>query len=186
MACLFSRFLFMTQFAPIYARRAFPCFDEPSYQATFALSIAHPEHLVARATTPVSAISHTGYAPSSCSCCVSHVRPLSPPRPLPCRDANGYLLTTFETTPAMSPHSLSWLVTDMAFSGEEHEQVHTYGRLAVATHVRGLHASSKGLLQLLEEYTGVASPAKLDQVVVPQLDAAAVSSYGVLAYRWVR
>ena len=44
--------LAVTAFVPTGARRAFPCFDEPSFKAKFTLVINHPVTHVARSNMP--------------------------------------------------------------------------------------------------------------------------------------
>jgi aminopeptidase N len=37
----FYSYIATTLFAPYHARRAFPCFDEPSFRATYDITIGH-------------------------------------------------------------------------------------------------------------------------------------------------
>lgn len=41
----FIRWMISTQFSPIDARRAFPCFDRPDLKANFTISIIRPRSM---------------------------------------------------------------------------------------------------------------------------------------------
>ncbi|GFT62087.1 glutamyl aminopeptidase, partial [Nephila pilipes] len=47
-----TRYLATSKFQPTYARRAFPCFDEPSFKCTFSVALVHDEGHVALSNMP--------------------------------------------------------------------------------------------------------------------------------------
>lgn len=53
---LLFRRIAITQFSPTYARRAFPCMDEPYLKAEFQLRIGHHKDQQATSNTPVESI----------------------------------------------------------------------------------------------------------------------------------
>uniref|UniRef100_A0A7N0RE91 Aminopeptidase n=1 Tax=Kalanchoe fedtschenkoi TaxID=63787 RepID=A0A7N0RE91_KALFE len=48
-----ERNMIATQFESIYARRCFPCWDEPAFKATFSMTLDVPSHLTALSNMPV-------------------------------------------------------------------------------------------------------------------------------------
>ena len=51
-----ARYMATTQFEPVDARRAFPCWDDPSYKAVFSISVATPADRVAISNMPAKSI----------------------------------------------------------------------------------------------------------------------------------
>ncbi len=48
-----ARYMAVTQFEPVDARRAFPCWDDPQFKAVFQLSVTAPKDRVAISNMPV-------------------------------------------------------------------------------------------------------------------------------------
>lgn len=46
-----TAYIVTTQFQPTHARHGFPCFDEPQYKATFAITLIYPTGLNALCNT---------------------------------------------------------------------------------------------------------------------------------------
>ena len=86
----------LTQFEPTSARRAFPCWDEPSYKATYSFLMLHSENTTALANMP-SVRRRTARADD-----MQRLLHASP-------DLRGaWLMTEFDTTPHMSTYLVAW------------------------------------------------------------------------------
>jgi puromycin-sensitive aminopeptidase len=84
-----KKFLLSTQFEDIHARRAFPCFDEPPFKATFKLMIEVRKHLTALSGGRIISEQDLG---------------------------NGNKLVTFTTTPIQSTYLVAWAVGELESS----------------------------------------------------------------------
>ena len=155
-----ERYLATTQFESTDARRAFPCWDEPSLKATFQVILEVPSDLAAISNMPVVS--------------ESEVRP-------------GIKSVHFDETPVMSTYLLAFIVGDLASveartddgtlirvwatRGKEEQ-----GRFALETSVR--------LLDYFNQYFGIPYPLpKLDHLAIPDFAAGAMENWGAITYR---
>ncbi len=166
-----EKFLATTQFEATDARRAFPCFDEPSHKAVFEISIIHPAHL--------TAISNT--APVN-------VREHSP----------GYTMVTFAPSPKMSTYLVAFMVGEFEYiESQTKARKNKIGkskfnsvRVRVYTTPGKKHQADFALktavraLEFFENYFDIAYPLPvLDLIALPDFASAAMENWGAVTYR---
>ncbi|VDM33125.1 unnamed protein product [Hydatigera taeniaeformis] len=166
-----------TQFEATYARRAFPCFDEPDRKAKFRISLVIPDHL-----TALSCMPEVSRNPVE-KCEVEKYG-------LPTAISHSYVKVEFDETPRMSTYIVAFIVG--CFDYTEAEDV-VGVRIRVYTppnrsHL-GLHAlrMARSALPFYTKVFGTGYPLpKLDLVAIPDFAMGAMENWGLLTYRVVK
>jgi alanyl aminopeptidase len=150
-----------TQFEPLEARRAFPCFDEPRFKVPFSLEIAAPEtYEVVANTLEVGRLPDGGW----------HIHRFAPTAPLP----------TYLVAFAVGPFDI---VDGGRVSGGR-----VPFRVLTPRGKRHLAASAIAQtpkhLDFLETWFGIPYPYdKLDFLAVPSFSSSAMENVGLVTYR---
>ena len=151
----------VTQFEAADARRAFPCFDEPAFKATFVLELVHDAGLVAIANTSIART----------------------------EDRGERTLTAFRETPLMSSYLVAFTVgpydaTPPATtgSGVACRVWLPRGTADQALYARDAHVRA---VEWLEHYTAIPYPfpPKVDAIGIPDFEAGAMENPGAITYR---
>jgi alanyl aminopeptidase len=157
----------MTQFEPLNARDAFPCFDEPSFKAPLALTLSVPAGLVAVANTSVER-----------------------EEALP----GGRKRARFKTTTPLSTYLYAWAVGP--WDEMKLPALSPHANRARPLPLRGLSPRGHGpelahslalapaLLNDLETYFGIAYPFdKVDLLAAPDFLSGAMENAGLVIFR---
>ena len=147
-----------TQMEAMYARRAFPIFDEPSFKIPYQLTIVAPEDLVAIANEPVAS---------------STVE-------------DGWRRTEFMPTPPLPSYLIAYAVGPLERTPIEGLDVpaFVYTPAGRANEVGFVTRETQKLFAALEDYFDLDYPfRKLDFVAVPEFAFGAMENPGLITYR---
>ncbi|HQR71138.1 MAG TPA: M1 family metallopeptidase [Burkholderiaceae bacterium] len=153
-----DRRMLATQLEPAHARALFPSFDEPSFRATFDISITAPGRFEAVSNMPVRA---TALLP------------------------DGRRLTTFSRTPSMPTYLVALSVGEFDMLSDSYDGIAlriltTPGRAAEAGYAMEV---TKQVLAYYGDYFGLRYMLpKLDQLAIPGVRGGAMEDWGAISY----
>ncbi|KAK4881228.1 hypothetical protein RN001_004547 [Aquatica leii] len=158
-----KRWILNTHLQPIFARRIFPCFDEPSFKASFEISIARK--------TSMSSVSNMPLKESEIM-----------------QNKSGWIWDHFDTSPPMSPHLLAFTVFDFDFIKPNSSEIGSVFKLWAPKHLlaNAQYAVNIGpkILYYLQHFFGIKFPlSKIDLVVIPELYQTAIENWGLITFR---
>ncbi|CAF1531301.1 unnamed protein product [Rotaria sp. Silwood1] len=150
-----------THFEPINCRRAFPCWDEPNFKATFDITLITPKNLQAISNMPI--ISENEYP-----------------------DDHEWKITKFDRTPIMSTYLVAYVVGEYDYVETEDSNgvsIRVYTPVGKKEHGNfALDIASK-LLPFYAEYFNIKYPiAKADQIAIPNFPSEGMENWGLITY----
>ena len=155
-----QRYMAATHLEATDARRAFPCWDEPSIKTTYGITLNVPSELVALSNMPVEESTDQG---------------------------NGVKTVRFAKTPKMSTYLVVLVVADMVSVEEKTKHGTTMGVWAVrGKEEQGRFAleTSVKVLDYFNDYFKIPYPLpKMDHIAVPDFAAGAMENWGGITYR---
>ncbi|XP_075148016.1 aminopeptidase N isoform X1 [Haematobia irritans] len=153
-----------TQFSPIDARRAFPCFDRPDMKANFSISIVRP-------TRTSMALSNMPVYNSTI------IRP-------------GFTRDDFMTTPKMPTYLLAFVVSNLVKSHHSDRDASTVPRVEIWTKPENKDMTQyaytlvRKFLPFYEGYFGIKNRLqKIDLVTIPDFGFGAMENWGLITFR---
>tara|TARA_B100000676_G_scaffold78501_1_gene78240 strand:- start:2807 stop:5386 length:2580 start_codon:yes stop_codon:yes gene_type:complete len=155
-----NAYLAATQFESTFARRAFPCWDEPNYKSTYDVTLEINEEFTALSNMPIISES---------------------------KSSKGFKSIKFDTTPKMSTYLLAFIVGDLAHI-EDISPNGTLMRIWTTrgNESQGQFAldTSLALLEYFNQYFGIDYPLpKMDHIALPDFAAGAMENWGAITYR---
>ncbi|KYM99046.1 Thyrotropin-releasing hormone-degrading ectoenzyme [Cyphomyrmex costatus] len=157
-----TRWIAVSNFSPDYARTAYPCFDEPWIKAPFRISIGRKSNMRSHSNSMRNFTEEIYGMP-------------------------GYVWDHYEKTFQMPTYVVAFMVTDFSSYNVAvtDRPSHTiFFRKEVANDTRYIGDLISKVLRVMQNLTGFYYELnKLDVIVVPELEYAAMENWGLLTFR---
>ncbi|XP_016983809.1 aminopeptidase N-like [Drosophila rhopaloa] len=157
-----TRWLSATQFEPALARKAFPCFDEPGYKASFVVTLGYHKNYTGLSNMPVKATKPHETLPNYIWCEFQESVPMS-------TYLVAYSVNQFSNKPSTLPNGALFRTWARPNAIDQCDYAAEFG---------------PKVLQYYEELFGIKFPLpKIDQIALPDFSAGAMENWGLVTYR---
>ncbi|XP_076645841.1 aminopeptidase N-like [Halictus rubicundus] len=151
-----TKWIATTHFKPTGARRAFPCWDEPEFKATFDISITHLKNYTAVLSN----------------------------MPIFNQTDNGETITTyFDRTMKMSTYLVAFSVSDYAYKSHTDARIRIYTKPNSAIYTDYAWNFIKRALKVMDAYTAIPYFKFMPKIDIADFDHGAMESWGLVTYR---
>ncbi|CAH1738621.1 unnamed protein product [Aphis gossypii] len=155
-----TKWFIVTQFEATYARRAFPCYDEPAFKAEFNISVVKQSHQIALSNMPIR---HTEYS------------------------LNQTETVYFNQTPPMSTYLVAIYVGEFVPSNNpmyDSPPIMVYTHQELSDQTEYIRNEAPKHLRILEDYTRLPYMLpKMDLLAIPNLSFGAMENWGINTYQ---